>query len=115
MSSDDLEHALVVQQEPADLIALDTQDAHELAVRDGNVWVGAADLDPVASSALYGPSPASAAFGAHAFGVDGAVDPITGARLTASHLHTDYFGDGTESLRNMELITIGRGDLVIGG
>ena len=91
------------------------QNAGELAVRDGNVWVGAADLDPVASSALYGPSPASAAFGAHAFGVDGAVDPITGARLTASHLHTDYFGDGTESLRNMELITIGRGDLVIGG
>jgi len=91
------------------------QDAGELAVRDGNVWVGAADLDPIASSALYGPSPASAAFGAHAFGVDGAIDPITGARLAASHLHTDYFGDGTESLRNMELITIGRSDLVIGG
>lgn len=91
------------------------QTAGDLAVRDGNVWVGAADLDPIASTALYGPSPAADAFGAHAFGVGGAVDPITGARLAASHLHTDYFADGTESLRNMELITIGRGDLVIGG
>jgi hypothetical protein len=33
MSPDDLKHPLVVQQEPADLLALDTQDPDEPAAR----------------------------------------------------------------------------------
>ena len=34
MSPDDLKHALVVHQEPADFVALDAQDPDELAVRN---------------------------------------------------------------------------------
>lgn len=87
----------------------------DLDVRGGNVWVGAADSDPIADTGLFGTSPSAPSFGAHRMGVTGATDPLTGAALSATVSHMDYFGVGTESLRNIELVGIGRGDLVLGG
>jgi hypothetical protein len=84
-----------------------------LRVRNGNVWVADAALDPIASSGVFGSQPLSASYGAHHFGVDGAVDPLTGRRLAGSVGHVDYFTQGSESFRNMALIGIGQGALVL--
>jgi len=89
------------------------ENVGELKVRDGNVWVADAALDPVASTGVFGSQPLSAAYGAHHFGVDGAVDPMTGSALAASVGHVDYFTAGSESFRNMALIGIGQGRLVL--
>ena len=85
----------------------------QLHVADRNVWVGAAQWDPVPETGLFGSQPTSASFGAHRFGVDGIVDPVTGKQLGDAVSHNDYFTAGSESLRNLELIGIGRGDLVL--
>ena len=86
----------------------------QLNVTNGNVWVGAGQTDPVPQTGLFGSQPTSAAYGAHRFGVDGATDPFTGKTMGAVVGHDGYFVTGTESLRNMVLIGIGRGDLVLG-
>ena len=88
--------------------------AGQLNVTNGNVWVGAGQTDPVPQTGLFGSQPTSAAYGAHRFGVDGATDPVTGKAMDAVIGHDGYFVTGTESLRNMVLIGIGRGDLVLG-
>jgi hypothetical protein len=88
--------------------------AGQLNVTDGNVWVGAGQTDPVPQTGLFGSQPTSASYGAHRFGVDGATDPVTGRAMGAVVGHDGYFVTGTESLRNMVLIGIGRGDLVLG-
>lgn len=88
--------------------------ASQLKVANGNVWVGAGDTDPVPQTGIFGSQPTSEAYGAHRFGVDGGTDPITGKSMDAVVGHNGYFVDGTESLRNMVLIGIGRGDLVLG-
>jgi len=90
------------------------RSASELNVTNGNVWVGAASTDPVPQTGIFGSQPLSASYGAHRFGVDGATDPLSRAALRGSVGHNDYFVDGTESLRNMVLIGINRGDLVLG-
>ncbi|HEY4225555.1 MAG TPA: alpha/beta hydrolase [Pseudolysinimonas sp.] len=90
------------------------RSADQLKVTNGNVWVGAADTDPVPQTGLFGSQPLSASYGAHRFGVGGASDPITGSVLRGAVGHNDYFVTGTESLRNMVLIGIDRGDLVLG-
>ncbi len=89
------------------------RSVNDLKVTNGNVWVGAAETDPVPQTGLFGSQPLSAAYGAHRFGVDGASDPITGSSLRGAVGHNDYFVSGTESLRNMVLIGINRGDLVL--
>ena len=88
--------------------------AGDLNVTDGNVWVGAGDTDPVPQTGLFGSQPTSAGYGAHRFGVNGATDPLTGAAMSGVVGHDGYFVTGSESLRNMVLIGIGRGDLVLG-
>ena len=85
----------------------------ELKVRDGNVWVADASWDPVSSTGVFGSQPLSDEYGAHHFGVNGAVDPLTGKALAGSVGHVDYFTDGSESFRNMALIGIGRGGFVL--
>lgn len=85
----------------------------DLNVRGGNVWVAEASLDPVADAGVFGSQPLSASYGAHRFGVTGAVDPVTGSHLPGSVGHVDYFTTGSESFRNMALIGIGRGGLVL--
>jgi pimeloyl-ACP methyl ester carboxylesterase len=85
----------------------------QLKVRDGNVWVADASWDPVSSTGVFGSQPLSPEYGAHHFGVNGAVDPLTGTTLAGSVGHVDYFTDGSESFRNMALIGIGRGGFVL--
>jgi hypothetical protein len=89
------------------------QDVGQLDVANGNVWVGAAAWDPVPETGLFGSQPTAASYGAYRFGVGGVRDPESGALLSAAVSHNDYFVPGTESLRNIELIGIDRGDLVL--
>ena len=89
------------------------ENVGQLKGRDANVWVADATLDPVASTGVFGSQPLSPSYGAKHFGVDGAVDPVTGADLAGSLGHVDYFTAGSESFRNMALIGIGQGRLVI--
>jgi len=90
------------------------RSARDLKVTNGNVWVGAAATDPVPQTGIFGSQPLSPSYGAHRFGVDGATDPLSQASLRGAIGHNDYFVSGTESLRNMLLIGINRGDLVLG-
>ncbi|HWH26855.1 MAG TPA: alpha/beta hydrolase [Pseudolysinimonas sp.] len=89
------------------------QSVAELSVRNRNVWVADADLDPIANAGVFGSQPLAASYGAQKFGAQGGVDPITGKALAGSVGHVDYFTSGSESFRNMALIGIGRGGLVI--
>ena len=90
------------------------RSVREMKVTNGNVWVGAAETDPVPQTGIFGSQPLSPSYGAHRFGVDGATDPLSQASLRGAVGHNDYFVSGTESLRNMVLIGINRGDLVLG-
>ena len=85
----------------------------DLRVANGNVWVAAADSDPIPRTGVYGNQPLDAEFGAHRFSVRAATDPITGEHLADISGHVYYFWPGTTSVRNTALIAIDRGDLVI--
>lgn len=88
------------------------QSAAALHVKNGNVWVGEAAWDPVPNSSFFGSDPGAASYGAHLMSVDGGVDAVTGAKLSASVGHLGYFGADSEAMRNLALISIGRADLV---
>ncbi|QEO10520.1 hypothetical protein FLP23_11230 [Protaetiibacter larvae] len=90
------------------------RNVSELHVVDGNVWVGAADWDPIPASGVFGSQPASTSYGAHRFSVAAGRDPLTGARLGGAVTHNDYFAPGSTSLRNLALIGIGEGTQVTG-
>jgi hypothetical protein len=92
-----------------------SKSVSDLAVTAGRVWVGEADWDPVVHSAFFGSDPGSAAYGAKKMSVAGTTDPITGESLRASVGHNDYLEPGTESLRNMALIGIDKGQFVTDG
>ena len=87
---------------------------HDLHVTDGNVWVGAADWDPIPASGVFGSQPTSVEYGAHRFSVASGTDPVTGEALAGAVTHNDYFSPGGSSLRNLALIGIGEGDQVTG-
>lgn len=89
-----------------------SQNARELGVKNDNVFVGEAEWDPIVNTAFYGSDPGSASYGAVRIGVGGSIDPLTGQALGASVGHNAYFAPGSESLRNLALIGIGRGDWV---
>ncbi len=89
------------------------QSASALAVRHRNVYVGEAGWDPVVNSAFYGSDPGSASYGAYRMSVAGGVDVITNRPLGASYGHNEYFRPGSESMRNLALIGIGEGGLVM--
>ncbi|WP_426623797.1 alpha/beta hydrolase [Leifsonia sp. McL0607] len=93
----------------------DAQSVNALGVRGGNVFVGEAAMDPIVNSAFFGSDPGSPSYGAKRMGVGGAVDPITHRALAGSSGHNEYFTAGTECMRNLALIGIDRGDLVLGG
>lgn len=84
----------------------------ELHVASGNVWVGAADWDPIPASGVFGSQPTSVEYGAQRFSVAPGVDPITGHTLAGAVSHNDYFSSGGTSFRNLALIGIGEGDYV---
>lgn len=83
----------------------------DLKVADGNVWVAAADSDPVPRSGVFGSQPLDPEFGAHRFSVKAMTDPITGDELADIDGHVYYFWPGTTAVRNTALIAIGHGDL----
>lgn len=84
----------------------------DLKVADGNVWVAAADTDPVPRSGVFGSQPLDPDFGAHRFSVKAMKDPITGQKLADIQGHVYYFWPGTTAVRNTALIAIGHGELV---
>lgn len=86
-------------------------NVRDLKVAGGNVWVAAADTDPVPRSGVFGSQPLDASFGASRFSVHAMTDPITGEHLTDISGHVYYFWPGTTSVRNTALIAIGHGDL----
>jgi len=88
------------------------RSAEELHVADGNVWVGAAEWDPIPASGVFGSQPLARGYGARVFAVDAGVDPLTGEHLDGAVTHNDYFAPGSMSLRNLALIGLGEGGLV---
>jgi hypothetical protein len=82
----------------------------DLKVAGGNVWVAAADTDPVPRSGVFGSQPLDEKFGATRFSVVATTDPITGEQLDDINGHVYYFWPGTTSVRNTALIAIGQGD-----
>lgn len=86
----------------------------DLNVR-GEVFVGEAAWDPIPNSAFFGSDPGSAEFGARVMSVAGTVDVITNRVLAASIGHNEYWSPGTESMRNLALIGIDKGELVTDG
>ncbi|MCU1529706.1 MAG: hypothetical protein JWP75_3469 [Frondihabitans sp.] len=88
--------------------------AAKLAVTSGNVYAAAAPLDPVAGSAVFGADPGATAFGATLLNVGAGTDPFTEQALTGTLTHNSYFVPGSQSMRNLALIGIGRGDLTGG-
>lgn len=89
------------------------QSVADLDVKDGNVYVGQAAMDPVVHSAFFGSDPGSASYGAHPMGVGGGIDPVDHKKLSGSVGHNEYFTPGSESMRNLALIGIGMGQLVM--
>ncbi|MDI2097741.1 alpha/beta hydrolase [Ruicaihuangia caeni] len=87
----------------------------DLAVARGNVFVGEAVWDPIPNSSFFGADPGASGFGARVMSVAGGIDAITNEKLDPSSGHNAYFEPGTESLRNLALIGIGRGGLVTDG
>lgn len=87
----------------------------QLRVRAGNVFVGEAGWDPIPNSSFFGSDPGAAEYGARIMSVAGGVDVITNEVLAASSGHNAYFDQGSESLRNLALIGIDRGELVTDG
>jgi len=90
------------------------RSAEELHVADGNVWVGAAEWDPIPASGVFGSQPLARSYGARLFSVEEGTDPLTGAHLGGAVSHNDYFAPGSMSLRNLALIGLGEGGLVTG-
>ncbi|WP_223690287.1 alpha/beta hydrolase [Leifsonia poae] len=93
----------------------DAQSVAALSVHNGNVFVGQATLDPIVHSAFFGSDPGSPSYGAQPMGVDGGVDPVTHRSLSGSSGHNEYFAAGSESMRNLALIGIDKGSMVMGG
>ncbi|MFC0678572.1 alpha/beta hydrolase [Lysobacter korlensis] len=91
------------------------QSVDELNVRNGNVFVGEAAWDPIPNSSYFGSDPGAESYGAKRMDVGGGLDVIREEVLAASIGHNEYFGPGTESLRNLALLAIDQGDLVTDG
>jgi Alpha/beta hydrolase of unknown function (DUF1023). len=93
----------------------DAQSAAKLSVKNDNVYVAQAGLDPIVHTAFFGSDPGAASYGAMPMGVGGTIDPFGGAALSASTGHNGYFGADSESMRNLALIGIDQGELVVSG
>lgn len=86
----------------------------DLNVR-GDVFVGEAAWDPIPNSSFFGSDPGAVEFGARMMSVAGTVDVITNRVLAASTGHNEYWSPGTESMRNLALVGINKGELVTDG
>jgi hypothetical protein len=100
--------SLVLLGSPGSVVETATQ----LAVEGSDVYAAAGSFDPVAGSGAFGADPGSTAFGAVMLHTGGGADGLTGQALSAALGHNDYLRAGTESLRSIALIGLGRGELV---
>ena len=91
------------------------QSVHQLSVPAGDVFVGQAVWDGVATSGFFGSDPAAPSYGATPLGTSGGVDPITHLTLGPAVGHNGYFAPGSEAMRNLALVGIGRGGDVTAG
>ena len=92
-----------------------TQTTAGLSVKNNNVFVGEAALDPVVSTAFYGSDPGSPSFGARTMDVSGGTDAITSKPLGAAVGHLGYFDPHSQAMRNFALISLNESSLVSGG
>lgn len=92
------------------------EQAAELAIPSGHVFVAEADDDPVADLGRFGADPDDSylqqlrgrTFGAVPLGADGGVSPADGSALRPSVGHSDYYSAGTESLHDAAAVVAGR-------
>ena len=91
------------------------QSVRQLAVPAQHVFVGQAVWDGVATSGFFGSDPAAPSYGATPLGTSGGVDPLTHLPLRPAVGHNGYFAPGSEAMRNLALVGIGRGGDVTAG
>jgi hypothetical protein len=84
----------------------------QLGISGRHTYVGEAALDPIADTGVFGADPGDHGFGATRIRVDPAPGRPWPDRLLAAHSH--YFDPGSESLRNIARVVVGRGSDVTG-
>jgi pimeloyl-ACP methyl ester carboxylesterase len=82
--------------------------AGDLGVGTSRVYVGEAPLDPVADLAVFGRDPGDRGFGATRMRADPGPGGSWPDRLSGGN-HSHYFDPGSESLRNIARVVVGRG------
>jgi hypothetical protein len=81
--------------------------AHGLGMSGHHVYVGEAPFDPVADLGAFGRDPGDPEFGAIRVRANGPPGVPWGDYLLTPHSH--YFDPGSESLRNVARVVVGRG------
>ena len=79
----------------------------QLGLSGSHTYVGEAALDPVADTGIFGADPGDPGFGATRIRVGAAPDRPWPDRVLAAH--SQYFEPGSESLRNIARVVVGRG------
>ena len=79
----------------------------ELGLSGRHTYVGEAALDPIADTGVFGADPGDRSFGATRIRVDAAPGRPWPDAIIAAHSH--YFDPGSESLRNIARVVVGRG------
>lgn len=74
----------------------------------GRVWVGEARFDLVADLGAFGPDPGDEDFGATRIAAEPGPGVVWSDRLTGGD-HSHYYDPGSEALRNVAKIVVGRG------
>jgi pimeloyl-ACP methyl ester carboxylesterase len=85
------------------------EDVDELSRRRGHVFVGEAPYDLVADLGVFGADPGDAGFGATCVRARPGSDVSWRERLSGGD-HSHYFDTGSESLRNVARVVVGRGE-----
>ena len=79
----------------------------QLGINGHHAYVGEAALDPIADTGVFGADPGDRGFGATRIRVDPAPERPWPDRIFAAH--SQYFDPGSESLRNIARVAVGRG------
>ena len=88
----------------------DVEDADDLRVPDGHVFVGASSRDPVSYLDRFGKDPSHESFGAIRFEAE---DPTRNSWRLDLDDHSKYYNEGTESLSNIVHVVTGDYDGVV--
>ena len=84
-----------------------TDRVDQLGLSGRHAYVGEAALDPIADTGVFGADPGDRGFGATRIRVDAAPARPWPDRVLAAH--SQYFDPGSESLRNIARVVVGRG------